>query len=149
MAINREDGVIYFGDMNISSCDLTYYNLETMEKIFQIELDSSKSNVSYDGNFIHYNNSIYTKKGIVESLTSQAREYKNIKDIKNLKTVFDNNSISIFTGVLNDEFVTVVYNLSTNTHLYTIKANAVNANIKEGKIIIFDNYERIIQFNLE
>ncbi len=148
MAINRKDGVIYFGDTRSSGSDLTYYDLKERKIIFKTSVSYSSSNVAFDGNFIHYNKSTYDKQGIMVSKSDIARDYDGFRLMINPKTIYDNNNISVYCGVLNDEYKTVVYDLTTNQEIYSLNLKAVNAQYVDNYLIIFDGIQSIIKLDL-
>jgi len=110
LAMDRENGIVYIGNSRTSHSELVYYYLITNELKSVHETNDSKKNVYFDGNFVHYDGKVFDRRsGLIISSSAVARLYENPKKIKIDSTVFDNEKLSIYTGIYNDEYVTVIY----------------------------------------
>ncbi len=145
MAVNKEDGIIYFGDRRSSGCDLAYFDLNTKTQIYNRDFGSNNSPVMFDGNFVHYQNKVFdSMTGIQISNNGVARLYNTTFTV--VKTIADNNEISVFLGLdSNGEYVTVIYDLLADKIIYSNNGISSNAYIMDDIVIVLNNSSNIIK----
>lgn len=148
IAINREDGILFIGDRNSSSSDLTYFDLNSLKIIYESAFGQFYNNifpVYFDGEFVHFFGKVFDKKtGMMISNTDKARAY-NAVGFSDIKTVYDDSSISVFTAKKDAVAYTVFYDLATGQPVFEIAASATAVVKTQFGYILFDKTTNIVK----
>jgi len=134
--ISKGDGIMYFGG---SYKDLIYFNLDTKEIIKSVSITSSDP-ISFDGEYIHFDGKT------LDRLTGELVDSHDIAfsyahgPYYSPKTLYYDNEIIVYIGeYTQDEYYTVVHDLSSDTLLYEIKGRNVYVKREGNKLYLFND----------
>lgn len=131
MAINREDGILYLGERNLSSCNLIYYNLKTNLIIYKSPFSTFQYNsasIAFSGSFVRYAGKTFEKNMAVQiSENQKARKYLGVGEYTNISTIYDDGDVSIFTANMDGDYYTIFYDITSDSILYRLKAQTTKA----------------------
>lgn len=142
LAIDRETGKLYIG----GDRGLVCYDLKT-GKINEVDFRCKyQSGVIFDGNFVHFDGNIFDKtSGEPLQYGEVAREYVEIDSVMIEKTIYDDNEISIYVGKQNDLYVTVIYDIATNSPIYLLDGKSTNVSRVDNTLVLFNNKSETLQ----
>jgi hypothetical protein len=150
--LNREDNLLYICDRQSSSCDLVYFDLINNQITFCSNFGAYPSNnmpVVFDGNYVHYYGKVFDKNNATIISNSNCARAYSVNGYSNIKTIYDDGSLSVFTANKNNTAYTVFYDVDSDDIIKTMVLNCNEIIKTESYYLVFSkNKDTINQIPL-
>lgn len=151
MSINKDDGILYIGEgASYSSSTLDFYDFNANEYIYQSPFSTYgyvTVPVKCLGKYIKYGGAIVDgRTGVFVSSNGKTRLYNYNLNLIGVKTIYDDNNISVFTASNDGECYTYVYDVINSKIISSINGYFDTAvMVDSSSILLFANGSNIVK----